>query len=224
MGTHFGAFDILGPIMIGPSSSHTAGAAKLGKIASQIGIGPIQKVTFQLHGSFATTGRGHGTDKALLAGVLGFTPDDERLKQSFEIAQERGIQFTFEETDLGDVHPNTVRFILEMENGTLNTLTGSSIGGSNILITELDGEEVEFTGVYPTLITRHPDRPGIITSVTAILARMKVNVAFMKVFRISRGEMSNMVLETDSLVPPEALREIEKLDYIERVILIHPVI
>jgi len=224
MGTHFGAFDILGPVMIGPSSSHTAGAAKLGKVACQVGKGKIKKVIFQLHGSFARTGKGHGTDKALLAGVLGLNPDDERLKQSFEIAKERGLSFSFEEADLGDVHPNTVRFILELEDGTTRTLTGSSIGGSNIIINELDGEEVEFTGVYPTLITRHPDRPGIITSVTAILARMKVNVAFMKVFRKSKGEMSYMVLETDTPVTEEVLNEISKLEYIEQVIQIYPVI
>lgn len=223
MGKSFGAFDILGPVMIGPSSSHTAGAARLGKIAAGIAGRGIKNVTFFLHGSFAKTYRGHGTDRALLAGVLGMEPDDEKLKFSFDIAGESGLSYSFVEADLGDVHPNTVKFLFEMEDGRNTTATGSSIGGGNIIINEVDGEEVEFTGTYPTIITRHYDRPGIIASVTSVFANLDVNIAFMKVFRKSRGKIAVMVVETDNPIPEEAVNYISKIKDIEKVILINPV-
>ena len=173
----FGVFDIVGPIMIGPSSSHTAGAARLAKVASIIAGGGIKKVEFLLHGSFAKTYKGHGTDKALVAGILRMDPWDENLKKSFEIAEEQGIDLVFTETDLGDVHPNTVKFIITKEDGQVSVIAGSSIGGGNIVIFDIDGQEVEFTGDYPTLITKHRDTPGVIAKITSILYEEKMNIA-----------------------------------------------
>ncbi|KPU45162.1 L-serine dehydratase, beta chain [Oxobacter pfennigii] len=223
MAKNYGVFDILGPVMIGPSSSHTAGAARLGRIAANIAGSDIKKVTFLLHGSFAKTYKGHGTDKALLAGVLGFEPHDERLRDSFIIASKEGLEYEFIESDLGDVHPNTVKFLFEKSNGTAFTVTGSSIGGGNVLIKEVNGEEVEFTGEYPTIITKHYDRPGVITAVTSLLSELKVNIAFMKVIRKSKGQMASMVVETDNPIPDEAIEGISKIKDIEKVFLVKPI-
>jgi len=159
----YGVFDILGPIMIGPSSSHTAGAARLAKIAAIVSGGKIKKVEFLLHGSFAQTYKGHGTDKALVAGILNMDPWDEDLKRSFDIAAENGIEVKFTETDLGDVHPNTVKFVITKEDGNITEVTGSSIGGGNILVFNIDGQNVEFTGERPTILTQHKDLPGVIS-------------------------------------------------------------
>jgi L-serine dehydratase len=153
----FGVYDILGPVMIGPSSSHTAGAARLGKIAGIICGGNIAKVVFLLHGSFAKTYKGHGTDRALVAGILGMEPWDERLRDSLDIAKEKGIEIEFREADLGDVHPNTVKFLMTKSDGSIVEVRGSSIGGGNIVINEVDNEEIEFTGEYPTIIIKHQD-------------------------------------------------------------------
>jgi len=220
---NYGVFDILGPVMIGPSSSHTAGAARLGRIASSIAGNKIVKVTFLLHGSFAKTYMGHGTDRALLAGVLGLQPHDERLRDSFSIAAKENIKYEFVEADLGDVHPNTVKFVFEKEDGSTSTVTGSSIGGGSVVINEVDGEEVEFTGEFPTIITRHYDRPGVITAVTSLLSSLGVNIAFMKVFRKSRGEMAAMVVETDNPIPHEVVANISRIKDIEKVTLVNPV-
>lgn len=223
MGRNFSIFDVLGPVMVGPSSSHTAGAARLARVAAGIAGEDIRKVTFYLHGSFAKTYRGHGTDRALLAGMLGMGPEDERLRDSYDIAVERGLNFKFVEADLGDVHPNTVKFIMETGDGNITSVTGSSVGGGSILITEIDGQGVEFTGTYPAIITRHVDKPGIITAVTSSLSKAGINIAFMRVFREYRGQMASMVVETDSPVPEQALKSISQTDGIEKVISIKPV-
>lgn len=218
----YSTFDILGPIMIGPSSSHTAGAARLGKIAAVIAEDKIIKVTFHLHGSFAKTYKGHGTDKALVAGILKMDPWDERLKNSFEIAQERNLEFKFLQEDLGDVHPNTVKFEIETENNKTVNITGSSVGGGNILITEIDGEKIEFTGEYPTLIIKHRDVPGVVSKVSTILADNGVNIAFMKVFRNSKGSLAAMVFETDSRISERVREKIERLLYVMSIRIINP--
>jgi L-serine dehydratase len=220
---NYSAFDILGPIMIGPSSSHTAGAARLGKIAGIIAGGEIKDVKFMLHGSFAQTYKGHGTDRALLAGVLGMEPHDENLRDSFKIADERKLDYEFVESNLGDVHPNTVKFLFKLEEGERVTVTGSSIGGGSIVINEVDGEEVEFTGAFPTIITRHMDKPGVISAVTSTLSNLGVNVAFMKVFRRTRGQTASMVVETDNPIPREAIEYISHIKDIQKVIMINPV-
>ena len=218
-----GVFDILGPIMIGPSSSHTAGAARLGKIARSIAGGEIVEVTFLLHGSFAKTYKGHGTDRALIAGILGMEPSDERLRNSIDIATEKGIKFLFKEADLGDVHPNTVKFVMRTLDDKYCEVTGSSIGGGNIKIIEVNDNEVDFTGMYETLIIAHKDAPGVINKVTSFLYSENINVAFMRVFRHQRGEEAIMIFEMDNKVSEELIEKIKNLELIHKVISISPV-
>ncbi|PRR78565.1 L-serine dehydratase, beta chain [Clostridium luticellarii] len=220
----YSVFDILGPIMIGPSSSHTAGAARLGKIASTIAGGKIKKVQFFLHGSFAKTYRGHGTDKALVAGILGMDPWDENLKNSIKMAEERNIQIEFIETDLGDVHPNTIKFVITRQDGKVSEITGSSIGGGNVVITEVDGDKIEFTGVYPTILINHVDVPGMVARVSEILYKYKINIAFMKVYRKSiRGADAAMVFEVDDFISEDIINEIRGLPNIHKVRAVNPI-
>ena len=190
-------FDILGPIMVGPSSSHTAGAARLGKVARAVAGEKIVDVKFMLHGSFAKTYKGHGTDKALLAGILGMQPDDERLRASLLIAKQEGLNFEFIERDLGDYHPNTVKFIMTGESGKVCEVLGSSIGGGSIEIVEVNGKGASFTGAYPTLITCHDDKFGTVNKVTNILCENEVNIAFMNVSRTQKGMDATMTLEIE---------------------------
>ena len=213
----YSIFDIIGPIMIGPSSSHTAGAARLGKVARSIAEGELKKVTFLLHGSFAKTYKGHGTDRALVAGILGFEPWDERLKDSLKIAMDMGIEISFVEVDLGDVHPNTVKILMTLKDNSLVEVMGSSIGGGNILISEVDNEKVEFNGNYPTMLVKHKDLPGMISKVSSLISEANINIAFLKVFRKSKGQMATMVFETDSPVPKEVVDKINKLGNIENI-------
>lgn len=220
----YSVFDILGPIMIGPSSSHTAGAARLAKIAEIIAGDNISKVQFLLHGSFAKTYKGHGTDKALVAGVLGMSPWDENLKNSMEIAEERGISVEFIEKDLGDVHPNTVKFIITKKNGEVSQIMGSSIGGGNVVINEVDKDKIEFTGVYPTILINHLDMPGMVARVSEVLYEHEINIAFMKVYRKSiKGSRAVMVFEVDDFIIKDVVDEIENIPNIYKVRAINPV-
>jgi L-serine dehydratase len=193
-------FDIIGPRMVGPSSSHTAGAARLGHMAHKIARGHIKRAHITLYGSFATTGRGHGTDKAIVAGILGLEPDDERLRYSMLLAKEADVDITVDFSEETKDHPNTAEIEIETEEGTKCTVCGASIGGGSILITEINGLEMELSGEYPALIVRHKDVPGVINTVTTILANEHVNVAFMRVFRHARRQDACMVIETDSPV------------------------
>lgn len=219
---NYGIFDILGPIMIGPSSSHTAGAARLGKVAMEIAGSDFESVTFYLHGSFAKTYKGHGTDRALVAGILGMEPYDERLRDSLNIAKEKGIKIKFVETDLGYEHPNTVKIVFYMKNGTKIDVTGSSIGGGSIIITNINGYNVEFTGMYPTLVIRHIDKKGIISKVTTVLARHDINIATMKVNRKTKGKDASMIIETDHDINLEVIEELKNIKEIINVKAINP--
>jgi L-serine dehydratase len=219
----YGAFDILGPIMIGPSSSHTAGAARLGKIAAIIASKKIKSVEFMLHGSFAKTYRGHGTDRALVAGILGMEPWDERLREALDIAKEKGIAISFSEINLEDSHPNSVKFIIRDQEGLVTEVIGSSIGGGSIIITSVDGEEIEFTGEYPTLIIKHRDVPGMVSSVTSLMYSEKINIAFMKLFRSRRGASATMIFETDSVLSEDLVEKIEAIKDISSVKVINPI-
>jgi len=212
---NYSAFDILGPIMIGPSSSHTAGAARLGKVAKVIAGGEVKSVKFYLHGSFAQTYKGHGTDKALVAGILGMDPWDDRLRNSMEIAKEKGIGIEFIPADLGDVHPNTVKIVITKTDGETTSIVGSSIGGGNIVVTEVDGDALEFTGMYPTLLIHHLDVPGMILKVSKVLYDHNVNVAFLKVFRSSKGQDAAMVFEVDGVLTDDEIEEIKKIPNIK---------
>ncbi|NEZ46886.1 L-serine ammonia-lyase, iron-sulfur-dependent, subunit beta [Clostridium niameyense] len=220
----YSVFDIIGPVMIGPSSSHTAGAARLAKVASSIvGDKKIVEVKFLLHGSFAKTYKGHGTDKALIAGILNMDPWDDRLRDSFSIAKDSGLKYEFIESDLGDVHPNTVKFIIKKEDGKISEIVGSSIGGGNIIITEIDGQPIEFTGNNPTIITHHKDVPGIISKISTMMYAEEINIATMKVFRQSKGLQATMTFETDAPIPKGIIDKIKTIPNIQNVKVINPI-
>ena len=203
------AFDVVGPIMVGPSSSHTAGACKIGNAALAISGGsPFHKVRFNLHGSFASTYRGHGTDMALVGGVLGIMPDDEELRDSFKIAEEKGLQYEFVETDLGDRHPNSVEIIFFYDNGGHLSVTGSSIGGGNILIVAINDIEVAFKNQYPTLILQYQEQKGVIALVSSILTKNDYNIETMVTDKID--ETVTLVTEITHSVDPAILEPILK--------------
>ena len=214
---------ILGPVMVGPSSSHTAGAARLGKIAKAIAGDAVKSVTFLLHGSFGKTYRGHGTDRALVAGILGMEPSDKRLRNALEIAEDKGIVIKFEEEDLGDVHPNTVKFLIKTISGRECEVMGSSVGGGSIEIIEVDGTDVNFRGEYPTLIIKLIDVAGLVSRVSSILYKNDINIAFMKVFRSQRGKEATMIFEVDHEIEEHVVNEIKDIDYVSNVIKINPV-
>lgn len=190
-------FDIVGPVMIGPSSSHTAGACRLGELARAIFGGTPCRAHIFLHGSFASTGPGHGTDLALAAGLLGMHPDDPRIPDAFDLAHEAGMSIDFAEEDLGDAHPNTAVFVLEDEAGAQMEVQGSSLGGGDVVVTRIDGYDVELSGELPVVLVGHVDRPGEIAAVTGILAESDVNVASMYVSRERRGADALMLIATD---------------------------
>ena len=194
------AFDIIGPRMMGPSSSHTAGAARLAKMAGRIGGPEIVKVCFTLYGSFAKTYKGHGTDKALVAGILGMEPEDERLPDSLTLAKEQGLEVTWQISEETKPHPNTVLIDTVNKKGRKASVTGQSIGGGNLVITNINGVDVEITGEYPALIVDHKDEPGVVASVTRVLGECSINIAFMRVFRKERNGKAYMVIETDDVV------------------------
>lgn len=207
----YSIFDIIGPTMVGPSSSHTAGAAKVAYICRKIFGRPIQKATFYLHGSFATTYQGHGTDKALVGGVCGMKPDDPRIADSFSVARDMGIHIDFYKKDLGEVHPNTVKIVFESPDGYTQEMIGSSIGGGKAKIIAIDNIDVTITGLYTAIIAQHIDRPGFVANISRVLANNEINIAFMKLFREHKGEHAVIVIETDDNIPQEALRQIEAL-------------
>lgn len=218
----YSIFDVLGPIMIGPSSSHTAGAVKLAKIAACIAGGDITNVTFYLHGSFAETYKGHGTDKALVAGILGMGTYDEHLRHSFDIAQEKGITFEFVKTDLGVVHPNTVKFEMTNLKGNITTIVGSSIGGGNVTINNVNGYELNITGEYYSIILIYKDVQGVISEISGILAQDKINISTMNVSRKSRGTEALMIIEIDDYPKEKTIDKIKELEIITSVLNINP--
>lgn len=193
-------FDLIGPVMVGPSSSHTAGAVRIGYVARKLLGGEPKSARITLHGSFAATGRGHGTDKAIVAGLLGMRPDDERIPRSFELAWEQGLDFSFELRELRAAHPNTARLDLIGESGKRLSMTGASVGGGRIEVRELDGIALSFSAEKPTLIIRNEDQPGSISIVSAVLANLGINIATFHVNRSSRGGQAIMVIECDSPV------------------------
>lgn len=210
-------FEIMGPVMIGPSSSHTAGAVRLGNVARGLSRGPIDSVDFHLHGSFAKTYKGHGTDRALVAGILGLDTYDEGIRNALHTATDKGLKFNFLEADLGDIHPNTVRMDVKEVSGRKYSVTGSSLGGGNIRIINLNGEDTDFTGSYPTLIIKHTDIPGVVSEVTALLYENSINIAFMKVFRDSRGKGATMIFEVDNSVPQVLIDRLRSINGIASV-------
>lgn len=208
------SFDIIGPIMVGPSSSHTAGAVRLGLVGRAVLGQQPQHALIELHGSFAHTGQGHGTDRALVAGLLGFNTDDNQIRHSFALAGAAGMEFQFEETDLGDdAHPNSVRLTLTAGDEKIQ-LTGASVGGGMIQITSVQGYPVQFGGEYETLLVIADDRPGTINAVTQWLMAKELNIAFFRVERQQRRGRAIMIIEIDEKIPDDLLDAIEDFSWV----------
>ena len=195
-------FDVLGPNMIGPSSSHTAGAAVIAYLAQKMINGRLVKVDFTLYGSFAKTHKGHGTDRALVGGIMGFFTEDVRIRDSFRIAEERGLEIAFhiDETE-SDVHPNTVDVAMENEDGHKMTIRGESLGGGKVRITRINQVEVDFSGEYSAVIVVHQDTRGVAAHITKCLSDCNVNIAFMRLFREKKGHTAYTIIEVDGAVP-----------------------
>ena len=206
-------FQVAGPVMIGPSSSHTAGAARLGRIAAKLADG-FDFVSFGLHGSFAKTGKGHGTDKALLAGAMGIKEDDEAIARAFSLAEMKNVGYEFHETEIPDVPENSVRIIFYKNGNRLCEVDGSSLGGGQVMISRINGYDVELSGNLATLFIRQVDTCGVVSRITAILAEGGINIASMKVSRKNKREEATCVIETDEGVSEELLNEIRADDHI----------
>lgn len=213
MGVYKSVFDIIGPIMIGPSSSHTAGAARIGKVVRQIFGEQPEKVDLYLYESFAKTYRGHGTDIALVGGLLDMAPDDERLSDSLKIAYEEGMEVAFIPKPEKADHPNSVKIIVKKGQRTM-TCTGISIGGGAIQISEINGFKINLDMSTPTYLTVHQDKPGIVAQVTSILSKHEINISTMTVTRESKGEKAIMIIEVDERIEGLTchLREIDGVD------------
>jgi L-serine dehydratase len=207
-------FDILGPTMVGPSSSHTAGACRLGLMARSILGDTPERAVIRLHGSFAATGEGHGTHRAIVGGLVGLAPDDLRLRTAYEEAERAGLAWEFETVDLGhEAHPNTA--ILEVRRGGESTVVrGASVGGGRVRVDEVDGFAVDLEGDYHTLVLLAHDEPGTIAAVTAILAGHGVNLATMRVDRTGRHKDALMTIEADEPVPDSALTAVRSFPWL----------
>ena len=217
-------FDVIGPNMIGPSSSHTAGANVIGYLARNFAPDRIVRVTFRLYGSFAKTYRGHGTDKALLGGLLGFRSDDERIIRSFEFAEKEGIAFEFvpQETD-EDVHPNTADIIMECANGKVMSVRGESLGGGKARICRINGVEVDFSGEYHAMFVIQNDRPGVLAHITHCLSESSVNIAFMRLFREEKGNVAYTFAESDDPIPEDVVIAVKLNRNVQDVMLIRSI-
>ena len=210
-------FDIVGPVMVGPSSSHTAGAVRIGFVSRKLLGEPVKSVQLLLYGSFLATGKGHGTDRALVAGLLGMLPDDERVPFAFEEAQKVGMEFVFGEANLKEAHPNSVVLKMVGESGRELEVIAASLGGGRMKICKIDGMEANFCAEYPTLIVRNLDQPGCVATVTTLLSMLGINIATLQLYRDSRGGDAVMVVECDREVPRESILLLEQQDAIERV-------
>ena len=202
-------FDIIGPVMIGPSSSHTAGAARIGRMVREILGESVASAEVTLFSSFAKTGIGHGTDKAIAAGLMGYSPDSNRIRNALEVAEKRGIpiHFTFSDQDMG--HPNVAEIKAVGVHGRMVDAIGRSLGGGRIMMTQIDGFPVEINGEEYTLLTRHRDVPGVVARVCQILAAENINISTMRVFRKKRGDQAIMMIHTDEKVQPSVIHQLE---------------
>lgn len=210
-------FDILGPVMVGPSSSHTAGAVKIGYVAMHLLKEPVTNASIDLHGSFATTGIGHGTDRAIVAGLLGMKPDDIRIPDSLYWAEREGLTCRFSGKNISGAHPNTAVLHLTGSNGRKLDIQAASLGGGRILINKLDGIDVNFSAEKPTLIVHNIDRSGQLAGVTSMLSEKSVNIATMQLYRDKRDGYAVMVIETDEPIPLKAIQWLDQLEGILKV-------
>ena len=216
-------FDIIGPVMIGPSSSHTAGAVRIGRVVNKLcdGQDPV-KAEITLSGSFAKTGRGHGTDKALLAGIMGFHSYSPEVKDAINIAKDRGLDFSFTNEDIKGAHPNTARIGFETADGRKGDVLASSIGGGNIIVSRVNGMKVNFNGSSNTILVMHTDKPGVIANVTNMMhwEYEDLNISNFSLSRQERGGEAIMTIETDNLPPETLIEDIRKIDHVTNAILI----
>ena len=204
-------FDVLWPNMIGPSSSHTAGAASIALLARKMMPGgSLKQVDFTLYGSFAKTYRGHGTDRALPGGILGFHTDDKRIPDSFSIAADRGLLYTFtpDETET-EIHPNTVDIRMTSDSGRVMTVRGESLGGGKVRIVRINGVKVDFTGEYSAVIVVQQDQPGVVAPLTKVLRDRGVNIAFMRLFREAKGHTAYTIVESDGKLPEDVAENLK---------------
>ena len=215
-------FDVIGPNMVGPSSSHTAGAASIALLAGKMIGEKITKVTFTLYGSFAKTYKGHGTDKALVGGILGFETDDMRIRDSFSIAKESGLEFDFvcNHSDDEDIHPNTVDMEIVGQSGRQLTVRGESLGGGKVMLTRINGVKVQFTGEYHALIVIQRDNPGVVAGITSVLSSWDVNIAYLRVFREEKGGLAYTIVESDEEISEKAIEVIKKNPAIQDIMLV----
>ena len=215
-----GTFDILGPNMIGPSSSHTAGALRIAFVAGRM-VERAVSVKFVLYGSFARTYHCHGTDRALVGGILGYHPDDERIRDSFEHAKEAGLAFSFEEnfTDK-EIYPNTVDIYVTDKDGSVVSLRGKSIGGGNAVITRLNGVDVELTGNYCTLVVEHVDKKGTLAFVTTVLSAYDLNIGSLRLYRESKGKRAYAIIEVDTNVSNQVVSALKGVESVTNVLVV----
>ena len=219
-------FDIIGPVMIGPSSSHTAGAVRLGRVANKMTDGrPLRRAEITLSGSFARTYKGHGTDRALLAGIMGYRSYSPEIRNALEIATERGIEYTFLKEDIKGAHPNTALIRFELRDGETGSVQGASIGGGNILISRINGMDVAFTGDSNTILVMHRDKPGVIASVTQLMhfEYADLNISSFHLSREVKGGNAIMTIEIDGQSPEELIADIRKIPFVTNAILIRKI-
>jgi len=210
-------FDIIGPIMVGPSSSHTAGACRIGKYARGILSEEPTNAVIKLSGSFKKTYKGHGTDKAIIAGLLGFNEDDERIRESIEIAKKEGRNFTIIEEDIENTHANTAEIIMTKENGEKVVIQGSSIGGGNILITKINDAKVNINGLFDVLVVGHVDIPGMVYKITKVLYQWKININGLSLHREEKSGNAVAIIEVDDKIDDklcDEMREVENVKYV----------
>ena len=216
-------FDIIGPIMIGPSSSHTAGAVRLGRVANKLMDGQTPaRLDITLSGSFARTGRGHGTDRALLAGIMGYHSYSEEIRDALEIASRRGIRYAFVKKDLPGAHPNTARITYTLADGSTGSVQAASVGGGNIRVDLINGMKVDFSGESNTLLVMHQDRPGVIAAVTTLMRweYADLNICNFHLSREQRGGNAIMTIEIDNMPPETLIEDVRKLDHVTNAMLI----
>lgn len=214
-------FDVLGPNMIGPSSSHTAGTAVIAFLAQKMINGPLKEVEFTLYGSFAKTYRGHGTDRALLGGIMGFSTDDTRIRDSFRIAEDQGLKFNFivNETET-DIYPNTVDIKMMNCVGQIMTVRGESLGGGKVKIVRINQVQVDFSGEYSAVIVIHQDKPGVAAHITKCLSDRNVNIAFMRLFRESKGHTAYTIVESDDHLPEDVTENLKENRHVHDVMIV----
>lgn len=214
-------FDVIDPNMIGPSSSHTAGAVSIALMARNLFSEEIKEVTFTLYGSFAKTYQGHGTDRALLGGILGFPTYDERIRDAFKYAKEMSVSYQYIIDDQTVTnHPNTADIDITGESGRKMSIRGESTGGGKIKIVRIDGIDVEFTGEYSTLIVKQFDKPGVVAHITQSLSEQDVNIAFMRLFREDKGATAYTIVESDETIPAQVLERIRTNKNVSNLVLI----